>query len=114
MTTRVKNDENAPPVVSHGSMDGIAASKSAVHGGKELKAKVSNTNLAASGVLGQRRVNQITNVKAEPTVKAGAKRPALGNISNSGIKVCSMICHSVLVLILVSSHRILTSIPTFP
>ena len=88
MSTRVKNDENAPPVVSHGSMDGIAASKSAVHGGHELKAKVSNTNLAASGVLGQRRANQIANVKAEPTVKAGAKRPALGNISNSGIKVC--------------------------
>ncbi|GHJ85625.1 hypothetical protein NliqN6_2027 [Naganishia liquefaciens] len=86
MSTRVKNDENAPPVVSHGSMDGIAASKSAVHGGHELKAKVSNTNLAASGVLGQRRANQIANVKAEPTVKAGAKRPALGNISNSGIK----------------------------
>lgn len=68
-------------------MDGVAAGKSVVHGGKDLKTKVSNTNLAASGVLGQRRVNQVVNVKAEPAVKAGAKRPALGNISNSGVKV---------------------------
>lgn len=113
MSTRVKNDENAPPVVSHGSMEGIAASKSAVHGGKELKAKVSNTNLAASGVLGQRRANQVANVKVEPTVKAGAKRPALGNISNSGIKVCLMPRHNGSIRILMSSLRILTSTPTF-
>ncbi|KAI5454581.1 B-type cyclin [Naganishia albida] len=86
MSTRVKNDENAPPVVSHGSMDGVAAGKSVVHGGKDLKPKVSNANLAASGVLGQRRANQGVSVKAEPAVKAGAKRPALGNISNSGVK----------------------------
>lgn len=111
MSTRVKNDENAPPVVSHGSMEGIASSKSVVHGGKELKTKVSNTNLAASGVLGQRRANQGVNVKAEPAVKAGAKRPALGNISNSGIKVSILFCRH-LIHSNISYRRILMSTPT--
>jgi hypothetical protein len=93
-------------------MEGIASSKSVVHGGKELKAKVSNTNLAASGVLGQRRVNQVVNVKAEPAVKAGAKRPALGNISNSGIKVCILFHRHLSYLTIMSYYRIPMSTPT--
>ncbi|KAJ9125286.1 hypothetical protein QFC22_000242 [Naganishia vaughanmartiniae] len=85
-TSRVKNDENAVPTISHASMDGVIPGKAAVQGGKEVKTKASNTNLAASGVLGQRRVNVVASSKDQPTVKAGAKRPALGNISNSGVK----------------------------
>ncbi|KAJ9101950.1 hypothetical protein QFC19_005032 [Naganishia cerealis] len=85
-TSRVKNDENAVPTISHVSMDGVIPGKAAVQGGKDLKTKVSNTNLAVSGVLGQRRVNVVASSKDQPAVKAGAKRPALGNISNSGVK----------------------------
>ncbi|KAJ9108930.1 hypothetical protein QFC21_000252 [Naganishia friedmannii] len=85
-TSRVKNDENAVPTISHVSMDGVIAGKAAVQGGKEVKTKASNANLAASGVLGQRRVNVVASSKDQPTVKAGAKRPALGNISNSGVQ----------------------------
>jgi hypothetical protein len=95
-------------------MDGVAAGKSAVHGGKDLKPKVSNTNLAASGVLGQRRANAGVNVKAEPAVKAGAKRPALGNISNSGVKVSRSPIRFHPILIQLFPYRIPMWTLTFP
>lgn len=97
-------------------MDGVIAGKAAVQGGKEVKTKASNTNLAASGVLGQRRVNVVASSKDQPTVKAGAKRPALGNISNSGVKVsCRSTSATFLkhALTLACLSRTPMSIPTF-
>lgn len=95
-------------------MEGVATAKSVVHSGKDLKTKASNTNLAASGVLGQRRVNQVVNVKEQPVVKAGAKRPALGNISNSGVKVSRSPIRYHPILIQLFRYRIPMWTLTFP